>query len=82
MVGIIILNYNSAEDTIKCIASIEKFTKISYKIYIVEGASKDNSFNILSDFFSGNNKIKIIQTKYNGGYSYGNNLGVKMAIKD
>lgn len=82
MVGIIILNYNSTDDTIKCVASVEEFTKIAYQIYIVDGASKDNSYNRLVKYFASNNKITVIKSDINGGYSYGNNLGVKQAIKD
>lgn len=82
MVGIIILNYNSAKDTKKCVASIEKYTSIAYKIYVVDGASTDDSYRILKEHFAGNKRVKLIKSEVNGGYSYGNNVGIKQAIKD
>lgn len=82
MVGIIILNYNSAEDTKKCIASIKKYTSISYKIFVVDGASNDDSYSYLKEYFKANKSVKLIKSEINGGYSYGNNLGIKEAIKD
>jgi GT2 family glycosyltransferase len=82
MIGIIVLNYNSAFDTIKCIDSIEKYTSTSYKIYIVDGFSHDNSYECLNELFKGNKNIEILKSNKNGGYSYGNNLGVLRAIDE
>ena len=40
MLGIVILNYNTWDDTIACIESLLKFTKINKgKIYVVDNAS-------------------------------------------
>lgn len=82
MIGIIILNFNTPNDVIKCVSSIEAGTKNQYKIYIVDNMSTDNSVEILNDRFVGVDKIKIIVSNYNGGYSYGNNLGIEKAIED
>lgn len=82
MVGIIILNYNSAADTIKCIQSIKKYTTLTYMIYIVDGCSQDNSYDYLLNYYRGCSNINILKTDTNGGYSYGNNFGVIKAICD
>lgn len=82
MVGIVVLNYNSAKDTLKCIASIEKFTALTYKVYIVDGNSKDNSYDVLSKHFWDHPNICILKSDINGGYSYGNNVGIKRAVED
>ncbi|MBR6071655.1 MAG: glycosyltransferase family 2 protein [Acholeplasmatales bacterium] len=82
MVGIIILNYNTADDAIECVESIEKTTKLDHKIYIVDNCSKDNSFDVLRTEYDGNPKVEVIQSEINGGFSYGNNVGIKVAEKD
>ena len=82
MIGIIILNYNSFGDTIKCIHSIEGTTTLLYKIFVVDGCSHDNSYEYLVKYFIGYKNVKILKTDINGGYSYGNNLGAKQAIDE
>lgn len=72
--GIIILNYNDYENTLKIIDMIKDY-KCLKKIIIVDNASTDDSFNHLKPLE--NNKIIIIKNKKNLGYAYGNNLGLK-----
>ncbi len=72
--GIIILNYNDYENTLKIIDMIKDY-KCLKKIIIVDNASTDDSFNHLKPLED--NKITIIKNKKNLGYAYGNNLGLK-----
>lgn len=81
-IGIVILNYNTADETVSCIDSIKKYTTKSYKIYIVDNCSKDDSAIFLSKKYSGDETVSFIQNCNNGGYSAGNNIGIKMAEKD
>ena len=81
MVGIIILNFNSADDTIKCIRSIDEHTSVPYMVFVVDGCSQDNSFERLSSYFTESGNVKILKSDINGGYSYGNNLGAIKAIE-
>lgn len=83
MLGIVILNYNAFEDTIKCVESIVNTCSIRYKIYIVDNASTNDSvIHILSYKNKHNYNIELIQCQHNKGYSKGNNEGIKSAIKD
>ncbi len=82
MIGIVLLNYNNYEDTMKCISSIKKHTLLPYKIYLIDNASPDNSYYKLKEKFNNENKIRLILARVNKGYSTGNNLGIKEAIKD
>lgn len=82
MIGAIILNYNTAEDTIKCVRSIEQKTKVAYKIYVVDNFSKDDSAKILIDEFKDDENVVVIISDSNGGYSKGNNIGIKAAIEN
>jgi GT2 family glycosyltransferase len=71
-IGIVILNYNDAESVEKLLATIYPYTSIDH-IVIVDNLSPDESFKILKRL--ANEKVDVIQTDRNGGYSYGNNYG-------
>lgn len=81
MLGIIILNYNTPYDVIDCVDSIIKTTESDYHIYIVDNRSTDNSYELLKSELS-MDCITIIQANENGGFSAGNNIGIRKAIED
>lgn len=75
-VSVIIVNYNTCKMTCECIDSIvEKTHGISYEIILVDNASTDDS----KEFFEKDQRIIYIYSARNGGFGYGNNLGMKMA---
>jgi N-acetylglucosaminyl-diphospho-decaprenol L-rhamnosyltransferase len=74
----IILNYNDADNTIILFDKIKQFSLID-KIVIVDNASNDNSLLKLKSI--NHHKILLIQSNKNGGYGYGNNLGLHEALK-
>lgn len=82
MIGIIILNYNTPKETIKCIDSIKEKSDEKYHIYIVDNASTDGSSDKFKKLYSNNTNISIIISSTNLGYSGGNNLGICQALKD
>lgn len=82
MVGIVILNFNTFDDTRECIESIKKTTKCHFHIYVVDNASTDNSADELKRRYNGESNITLIFNDINGGYSFGNNIGIKAAICD
>ncbi len=74
----IILNYNDAETTISLINLIKDYKALNY-ILIVDNASTDNSSKKIKEYT--NDKIILIETDKNGGYGYGNNVGIKYAYQ-
>lgn len=48
-------------------------------IIIVDNASTDNSYEMLFEKYNTNPKITILKADYNGGFSYGNLIGIKYA---
>lgn len=82
MLGIAIINYNKYEKTIECITSIEETAKCEYKIYLLDNASANESFDILSKKYSDNEKIVLIKSDENLGYARGNNLCIEYAKND
>lgn len=78
--ALIILNYNSTPDTLMCVNKLISFNG-DYHIIIVDNHSTDSSLLEIRQKFGGVQGIDIIHTSNNGGYSAGNNFGIKYAIK-
>ena len=72
--AIIILNYNSEQDTIRFVNEIKDFSSLD-KIIVVDNLSPNGDFENLKSLE--NEKIDVIKSEKNGGYSYGNNYGIK-----
>lgn len=82
MVGIVILNYNSWDDTKACIDSILSAEKeLRYQIYLIDNASPLRPSNELITWIKERGVI-FIQNDINSGYSAGNNIGIKQALED
>lgn len=78
-VFIIILNYNRHQDTTKCIKALQKSDlPKNTQIIIVDNSKTTESKKILSKTFP---KIKLIKTPKNKGFAYGNNFGIRFALK-
>ncbi|MDI7744014.1 glycosyltransferase family 2 protein [Lysinibacillus fusiformis] len=82
MIGIVILNYINWDETARCINSIfSNETKCKYHIYVVDNASPVGQTDEVNQLLN-DPRITFIQKKINDGYSAGNNVGIKQAIKD
>lgn len=80
MVSIIIINYNSFSLTSDCIRSVIRCTKeVSYEIILVDNASAECDPGQFLEEFPG---IRLIRSEKNGGFAYGNNLGIMAASGD
>ena len=76
-VSIIILNWNRAEDTIKCFESFPNLYYPNYELIVVDNGSTDDSVKRIKAQFS---DITLIEAVKNLGYTGGNNAGIKYAI--
>ena len=77
-VSVIIINYNTRQLTSDCIQSVIKYTAGStYEIILVDNASSECDPEIFSAQFP---SIKLIKSTINGGFAYGNNLGIEQAV--
>lgn len=84
MIGIVILNYNTWSETHSCINSIFTTSSgLSYHIYLVDNCSTIEPPSYINDLVKVNiDKISFLRAIENRGYSAGNNIGVKEALKD
>jgi GT2 family glycosyltransferase len=79
--AIIIINYNSSSYTLSCIASIKKYTanNYSYQIIVVDNASADEDFELLSRSITQRTDVQIIRNEKNLGFAGGNMKGAAIA---
>ncbi len=78
-ISCIILNYNDSETTENLVKSIWDY-KVLDSIVIVDNHSTDDSFSRLKTLEGKN--IHLIQAQKNGGYGYGNNVGIRYAYQN
>lgn len=82
----IILNYNDAKGTVDAVRRINGFSCFD-DIVVVDNASTDDSAELIaaavivlnSTFDAQHEHVHFIRSDRNGGYGYGNNLGVRYA---
>jgi N-acetylglucosaminyl-diphospho-decaprenol L-rhamnosyltransferase len=73
--GIVIVNYNTRDLLRECLGSIyASCGAFSYGVWVVDNASVDGSADMVAREFP---QTQLIASPVNGGYAYGNNLGLK-----
>ena len=80
-VAIVILNYNSYEDTLECLESLKKINYQHYRVIVVDNGSTNRSAEILLEACRTEN-TEFIKSKANLGYAGGNNLGIARAMEE
>ncbi|WP_124065121.1 glycosyltransferase [Clostridium sp. E02] len=75
-VSCIILNYNDAKTTERLVSTIKEYEELD-SIVIVDNHSTDDSVHRLKRLTG--DTIHLIVSSRNGGYGYGNNLGIRYA---
>lgn len=77
--AIIILNWNGLKDTLECLDSLKASKADSHAVYVVDNASKEPEADVI---YKKHTWITVIKKDSNLGFSGGNNVGIKAALKD
>ena len=77
-VSCVIVNYNDSNRSMKLTKRIISYDNIAHVI-VVDNCSTDNSLEVLKSFI--NEKYILLESEKNGGYGYGNNLGIHKAYE-
>ncbi|MEO8607766.1 MAG: glycosyltransferase family 2 protein [Chloroflexota bacterium] len=73
--GIVIVNWNTCSYLKRCLETVLASTgDFSYRVLVVDNASTDGSADMLRRDFP---NVELIVSATNGGYPYGNNLGLR-----
>ena len=78
----VILNYNTTADTKKCINFLLQQKYENFMIIVVDNFSSNRTQVENLKKFCDEQQIIFLPSDKNGGFSYGNNIGIKKAIKD
>ena len=79
LVAIVVLNWNGLADTLRCIESLTLQTYGNFHIFVVDNGSIDDSVERLRAL---GDRITLIESTKNLGYTGGNNLGMERALAE
>lgn len=83
MLGIVIVNYNSYENTFECVKSLyDHPVAYKHKIYVVDNGSTNDSYQKLVAHYEEYPAVEVLRIEDSRGYSAGLNHGMKKAIVD
>jgi GT2 family glycosyltransferase len=76
-VVVVVLNWNGAQDTLRCLESLQKVAYRRCDVLVVDNGSSDDSVGLLRRAFP---DVELIETGDNLGYAGGNNVGIERAL--
>lgn len=81
---IILVNWNSADATITCLESLRPLLGEGVKVVVCDNASVDASAQEITSYlekwiFA---DVRLLRNPRNGGFAYGNNVGLRVALSD
>lgn len=79
---IVVLNWNGAKDTQKCVASLLDQSYRFFDILVVDNGSKDNSVPILEKLANKHKKVTLVKNPKNLGFAGGVNTGIRYALEN
>lgn len=74
--GFVVLNYVNHDETVRCVDSILALAGEA-PVVVVDNASPNDSFDVLARQFASHARVTVLQSGRNGGYSAGNNVGIR-----
>jgi hypothetical protein len=77
--SIIILNWNAADDTIRCVRQIDRWARLRPRIWVVDNASRDTSLERITHECPA---ISLVRNSANLGFAGGTNQGVSQALAE
>lgn len=80
MIGVVILNYNSSSDTLKCIDFLSRQEDVALDIIVVDNASASSDDVDALRMACESKGARFHAAPHNRGYNAGNNIGIRMAL--
>lgn len=78
-VAVIVVNWNGWRHSLACLESLRRSLDPRWRLYLVDNASADDSLLHLSNL---GDDVVLLRSPTNGGWTGGNNLGVRNALRD
>lgn len=79
-VATVILNYRNAEDTLACVAALQRSTCLDQRLIVVDNgpADSDDHRRLVAGL---GDRATLVATGENLGYAAGNNVGIRLALE-
>ena len=77
-VAVVTINWNGWRDTLRCLTALRNTDGVDWHLIIVDNGSTDGSLQHLRGLGS---DVTLIETGVNGGWTGGNNVGVRSAMQ-
>lgn len=81
-VSVCIVTYNSEDDIISCLEAVMHQTYPLLEIIVIDNASLDHSFEVVSQFAVQHNNISVFKNKVNNGFAGGQNQAIGLSKGD
>lgn len=78
LIYIVILNWNGRDDTLACLASVERIDYPNFKVIVADNGSSDDSIDAIRQGFP---DVQIIKNNANLGFAAGNNSAIACALE-
>ncbi|MCB9654272.1 MAG: glycosyltransferase family 2 protein [Deltaproteobacteria bacterium] len=78
--AVIVLNYRTPDLTLRCLESLAREVEDGIEVIVVDNASNDGSADTFEAAIAANSWTewaRVLRAPRNGGFAYGNNLGIK-----
>jgi GT2 family glycosyltransferase len=75
--AIIIINWNKAEDTLRCLYTISRWSELKAEVIVIDNGSSQEDLSLLRNAKS---QFQLIINETNRGYAGGNNAGITFAL--
>ena len=79
--GVVVLNYNDYCSTLSCVRSLLACLPAPDIVVVVDNHSPNKSFRVLKEKLLKYSSVEVLDSGRNGGYSYGNNFGIRWLLK-
>jgi N-acetylglucosaminyl-diphospho-decaprenol L-rhamnosyltransferase len=84
--AVVIVNYETAHLVMQCLTSLlREVAAIDARVIIVDNCSSDDSVRIICEWILAHDDrriVQLIESKANGGFSFGNNIGMRAVDAD
>lgn len=77
LVSIVVLNWNGLQDTVDCLASLDRITYPNLDWWVVDNGSSDGSSEAIQSQFP---TVRLIRNSRNLGFAGGINVGIRAAL--
>ena len=81
-VGVVLINYRSAPDTLECVRSLGRSTYANLHVWVIDNASGDDSLKTLEDGLASYENVTLVANDENLGFGLANDQGMELAFAD